>query len=786
MIERISCKHRRRNLALGQEAHRFVLNFCGLAWPSPNLQPMKLVSPVSLERLAPLSLLVYETTGDAPGFVYDIDPAAGRFVGIFLARAHGELVPRLLFDEGDGFSQVNTLVLKSFPFAFYHVSRERKGGLRRLRFEPCKTGSAKFRLLTFQTSNGVFVAVLHYLFNLRYQKVAIVARDGKTGGRLATLKSSVARIVKYFGDVSEGGGERVQEGAQKILPMLHSWLVTQAGEVETRMNARLSDKAEPLISFVTPTYNTSNAFLTDLLESFTLQKASYAELILSDYSSYNPDMAARLVVAESRPSVRVVRNTVNGGIAAATNSGIAAARGRWISFIDHDDVLVAGAIAIVAQAILEHPDAIFFYTDELIVDAALKPISEFCKPAYDSVLLSGMNYINHLSIYRADRLAALGGMRADREGSQDYDLLLRYLTGTPPGSIVHIPYLAYLWRRDTASYSTIHADRSIASARAALGAAYGTELAPAAVDPALNPIIHRVRLPGPTPLVTIVIPNRDSPGLIRRVVEDVSEKTEYPFKQIVIVDNGTTDPATMALYETFQRTGVTIDIVPEPFNFARMCNRGAQFAQGEAVLFLNNDVEVPLDGGDWLAEMVECLRFKGTGIVGAKLDYPTGTTQHAGVIAGLGGAAGHWYIEAPAEEPGSMGRLFVRQTLSAVTGACMLVTRECFENLSGFDEQSFPIAYNDIDLCLRGRRAGFRTVWTPFARLIHHESASRGSDQEGAQNVRFRGEMARLQQLHGTITLLDDAFSPFYDRRYSYPTVIIPEKMPQPRRSQFI
>ena len=183
--------------------------------------------------------------------------------------------------------------------------------------------------------------------------------------------------------------------------------------------------------------------------------------------------------------------------------------------------------------------------------------------------------------------------------------------------------------------------------------------------------------------------------------------------------------------------------------------------------------------------MVECLRFYRTAIVGARLAYPTGKAQHNGVIVGLGEAAGHWYMEAPPEEPGPMGRLFVRQTMGAVTGACMLVTRLCFEALGGFDEKAFAIAYNDIDFCVRARNAGYRTVWTPFARLIHHESVSRGSDAAGAANVRFLEEMARLQERHGTRTLLDDAFSPFYDRRYSYPTIIVPDTLPQPRPSRF-
>jgi O-antigen biosynthesis protein len=743
---------------------------------------MKRLEADACERLERLSPVVYAATGPSPGFVFDIDPSAGRLVGFFLSRARGELAPRIFFDEGDGFSDVNTLVLKSFPFAFYHVSRERKGGLRRLRFEPCEAGDATFRFLAFQTSSGILVAILHYLFNLRYQKVPLVAGDPKARGRLASWKASLARIVKFFGDVSKGGGMRVQQGAQNMLPMLRSWLVLEAAAVEAEMSAALGLAERPLISFVTPTYNTSETFLRDLVDSFTLQKAAYAELILSDDGSPDPAMAARLAVAEQKPGVRVVRNETNRGIAAATNAGIAAARGRWISLVDHDDVLVSGAIAVIAKAIQDHPDAVFFYTDELIVDAALKPLGEFCKPAYDSVLLSGMNYINHLSIYRADRLAEVGALREDREGSQDYDLLLRYLAGAAPGSIIHIPYLAYLWRRETASYSLVNAERSVGSARLALAAAYGHEGVPVVVEPAtMDPRLHRVRLPRPTPLVTIVIPNRDSPALIKRIVADIREKTDYPRVEIVIVDNGSVDPvAPVGLVER-QHGGIVVDIKPEPFNFAAMCNRGARLGKGEAILFLNNDIEVPSGSSGWLAEMVECIGFAATGIVGAKLDYPSGRIQHAGVIAGLGNAAGHWNIEAPTDAPGPMGRLFVRQTLSAVTGACMLVSRPCFEALGGFDEESFAVAYNDIDFCLRAKAAGVRTVWTPFARLIHHESLTRGSDEHGAQNERFRRETHHLQARHGTTTLIDDAYSPFYDRRYSDPTIVTPDALPAPR-----
>ena len=271
--------------------------------------------------------------------------------------------------------------------------------------------------------------------------------------------------------------------------------------------------------------------------------------------------------------------------------------------------------------------------------------------------------------------------------------------------------------------------------------------------------------------------------MIKRIVDDLFSRTDYPSFEIVISDNGSTDSAVLAFYEAKQSERFRVDRVVEPFNFSRMCNRGARMARGELLLFLNNDIEVIEPG--WLDEMVECLSFAQTGIVGARLLYPDGSLQHAGVIVGLGEAAGHWYVAEKADEPGPMGRLAVRQTIGAVTGACMLVTRTCFDALDGFDEVAFPIAYNDVDLCMRARQAGFRTVWTPFATLTHHESLSRGSDAQGENEMRFRVEFARLQDRHATKTIIDEAYSPFYDRRYSRPHLIVPASPPQARRASF-
>lgn len=737
-----------------------------------------------LTRLSPV---VWRCEEAEAAFTYEVADVRRNFVGFFLAADPAHAAPKISFDRGEGFSELTAIVFRRFPFAFYHIALGTAGaGARRIRFRAVADGPATFRFFAFECGQPLLVAVLHWLFNLRYQKIGLVApAAGGDKGRWATIASNVRRIRTFFGTVSAGAAIRVQQADDDVLARLRLAQTLQAQPLRTEVSARLGDRTTPLISFVAPVYETPPAYLQDLVGSFAAEVAPYAELILVDDGSRSSATRDALAVLALTPSVRVVTQANNGGIARASNAGIAAARGEWLSFIDHDDAFEPGAVAAIARAIALHPDAAFFYTDEIVANAALKPVGSFCKPAYDSVLLSGLNYINHFSVFRRARVVELGGLRLDREGSQDYDLLLRYLADAKPGSVVHVPFLAYSWRRGEDSYSALFRERSVGNAREALRTAFGSGGRRVGVEPAPRaPDLHRLRFPAARrPLVSVVIANKDSPALITRIVGDLLRRTAYTNLEIVIADNGTTDPSVLAFYQTCWSERFLVDLVNEPFNFSRMCNRGARLASGEALLFLNNDIEVVEPG--WLDEMVECLAFAQTGIVGARLLYPDGTLQHAGVIVGLGEAAGHWYVGEKNDEPGPMHRLAVRQTMGAVTGACMLVGRPCFEALDGFDETAFPIAYNDVDLCIRARRAGFRTVWTPFATLIHHESASRGSDAEGENAARFRVEFGRLQRRHGTDTMIDECYSPFYDRRYSRPHLILPDELPAPRVGSF-
>jgi GT2 family glycosyltransferase len=378
----------------------------------------------------------------------------------------------------------------------------------------------------------------------------------------------------------------------------------------------------------------------------------------------------------------------------------------------------------------------------------------------------------------------IGGLRDGFQGSQDYDLLLRYTKGLSPKEIRHLPFPAYIWRRDGASHSVRFVETAINNARRALAEHFSPGRPGIVVSGALTWDLHRVRfdkLRRERPLVSVVIPNRNSLALISRVFKGLTQATEYPNFEIIVVDNGSDDPAVLGLYREWERSSTPfrarIDV--EPFNFSRSINRGVAMANGPLVLLLNNDVEIVEP--DWLKEMVSCFEFEGVGVVGAKLLYPDRTIQHVGVIAGLGGYAGHWFIGQHKDFPGPMGRLRVRQSLSVVTGACMLVSKDCLRSTGPLDEEVFPIAYNDVDFCLRAVDKGFRVVWTPFATLIHHESASRGSDETKENVDRFNRDKASLRDRHRTDTIEDRFFNPWYSKHESYPHPIFLDRLPPAR-----
>ncbi len=660
----------------------------------------------------------YQATNDDPRFVYRFWFRRPCHIVVFLQSLDDDsLDPKIYADRGNGFDEGDVVSLQHANACIYSIAISPPRKVARIRIDPSSC-EGRFRYwVKFAWQDAELGEILEQAKQDSEGKVPIfdVVIDGAPEKR--TRRKKTQRVAEHFASVVRL--------AERTAPPMHPSLMQNA----------------PFISFVVPVYNTSQVYLDDLLESFYQQPAGAAELILCNDGSTSTHTLAWLAAHENTHDVRIVHNEKNSGIASAANSGIAVARGEWVGFLDHDDALTPCVVQLIAQTALDHPTCKFIYTDEVVTDEELKPVHYFFKPAFDKVLLSGVNYINHLSCYRRDRLLALGGFRLGYDGSQDYELLLRYLRSLAADEIKHLPYPGYRWRRTGRTFSAKFNDRATANARKALAEHYRRGAIEPAIDEAITKGLHRVRLDKldkKWPRVSVVIPSRDSLPLISRVIADLTSRTNYPDLEIIVVDNGTTDPRVLDLYAKSKKGAIPFkyEVEPAPFNFSRQVNRGVALATGELILLLNNDIEAI--ESDWLREMVSCFEYPDTGIVGARLLYPNRRLQHAGVIVGLGGLAGHWFIGKRERYPGPMARLHVRQSLTAVTGACMLISRTCLEEIGNFNAEEFPVAYNDIDFCLRATAKGIRVVWTPFATLIHHESATRGSDKTPANRHRFK------------------------------------------------
>lgn len=516
-------------------------------------------------------------------------------------------------------------------------------------------------------------------------------------------------------------------------------------------------------SLVMPVYETEPAHLRACIESVLAQSYPHFELCIADDASKRPEVRQVLEEYASRDSrVRCVFRGENGRIAAATNSALELANGDYVGFVDHDDVLDPDALLLMADAIRKHPGASVFYSDEDKLDAEGKRCEPHFKPDWNRDLLYGLNYVNHFCVYRRSLVESVGRLREGFDGSQDYDLLLRCIERIGDADVVHLPHVLYHWRMAETSTARSDAakDHTTQASLRALGAHFERQgRAVRMSSPRPNFFRAHWPLPSPPPMVSIIMPTRDGVGVLRTAIESIRAKTTYPAWELVLLDNGSKEPETFRYFEEL-REDPRIRIVRDdrPFNFSALNNHGVRLAKGSVLALVNNDVEVISPG--WLDEMVSLAIRPGTGCVGAKLYYANDTVQHAGVITGLGGVAGHSHKHAPRESAGYLGRLWVTQEVSAVTAACMVVRRALYEALSGLDEERFAVAFNDVDFCLRVQEAGYHNVFTPFAELYHHESVTRGSDETEQNRERFSREIAAMKARWGERLRRDPHYSP--------------------------
>lgn len=517
----------------------------------------------------------------------------------------------------------------------------------------------------------------------------------------------------------------------------------------------------PTISIVTPVCHPPLAFLRELVDSLRAQTYPHWEWCVADGGSGSAVQALLRQAAEQDPRIRLRFLSANRGIAGNTNAALEWATGDFVAFVDHDDVLAPFALHEVAAAVNAHPEADVLYSDEDKLDPYGRRVEPAFKPDWSPETLLARNYMCHLVVIRRGLLEQIGGVREGFDGAQDHDLLLR--ATEQARQVVHIPQVLYHWRMHEQSTAGNMASKAYASesGRRAVAEALARRKIAASVCEGACPGMYRI-IPhlADSPLLSVIIPNRDSPDLLARCLESL-RRSSYRDYEVLVVENGSRQPETFQYYDELRRQpGVRILEWHQPFNYAAVNNFAAAQARGELLLFLNNDTEFIT--ADALEELVRWGQWPGVGAVGAKLYYADETIQHAGLVIGMGGVAGHSHLGYPREAPGYMQRLRYVQNVSAVTGACLLVPRRVFDEVGGFDE-GFVLAFNDVDLCLAILTGGYRIVWTPHAELYHWESKTRGYEDTPEKLARFRRECELFHAKWGEFLQRGD---PYYNPHF--------------------
>lgn len=572
--------------------------------------------------------------------------------------------------------------------------------------------------------------------------------------------------VRVFRNHGFSGLSKALHRAKNPVDVYRAWIErydTVDDEVRVRLK-RLSALLlrKPVITVLMPAYSPNPLWLTEAIESVRNQIYPHWELCIADDAS--PNEACREVLrkfAAMDPRIKVVYRQENGHISAASNSALALATGEWTALLDHDDILPEHALFWVAEAINKYPQVRLIYSDEDKINESGDRFGAYFKPDWNADLFYSQNMFSHLGVFSTALIREVGGFRLGMEGSQDYDLVLRCIEQISSDQIIHIPRVLYHWR--------VHAESTAASpdakpyAQLAGERALNEHFQRRGIRGHVEYIGHGYRahydLPSVPPLVSLIIPTRNAASLVKQCIDSIEALTTYSNYEIILVNNGSDDPAALAYFaELALRPGYRLLRDDNEFNYSALNNRAVAVAAGEVVALINNDIEVI--SPEWLSEMVSLALQPGIGAVGARLWYPDGTLQHGGVVLGVGGIGSHSHKALPKGQHGYFGRAALIQSFSAVTAACLVVRKASYQAVGGLDENHLKVAYNDVDFCLRLRDSGFRNVWTPFAELIHHESATRGLDDAPEKKARFAAETDYMMSKWGTLLPNDPAYNP--------------------------
>lgn len=592
------------------------------------------------------------------------------------------------------------------------------------------------------------------LFN---KAIRVIQRDGITG-----IKIQTSEFLERINDPEKYAKKHLVDRNDYV-----KWIEKFDCLTHDDLNQLKNNMAEflcqPKISIIMPTYNSNIKWLSEAIQSVQNQIYTNWELCIADDASSDVNVRKLLssfMVQDNR--IKVVFREQNGHISVASNSALAIATGEWVGLLDHDDLLTKDALYHVVKCINDKDDVALIYSDEDKVTEEGVRTNPYFKPDWNYDLFLSHNLICHFSVYKRDMLRVIGGFRVGYEGAQDYDLALRCVEMLQSHQIQHIPKILYHWRACAGSTALANNEKNYAvdAGEKALDDYFvNNNIKATAEKLPFGMYRTHYKLPENIPLVSLIIPTYNAFELVKQCVNSILNKTSYQNFEIIIVDNNSDDETSIQYFrEVESNPKIRVIEYNKPFNYSAINNFAVSHAKGDFVVLVNNDIEVISE--NWLTEMLSIGLQPNIGAVGARLFYPNNTIQHAGVIVGLGGVAGHAYKDFTRDDYGYFGRAQLTQSLSAVTAACLLIKKSVYEEVNGLDEENLKIAFNDVDFCLKVRDAGYRNVWTPYAELYHHESATRGYEDTPEKQARFSSEVIFMQTKWGDLLFKDPAYNP--------------------------
>ncbi|NHN84431.1 glycosyltransferase [Acetobacter musti] len=671
------------------------------------------------------------------------------------------------------------IFIDDVPFVQVHAKRFRGDVMKAAGGDPyCGFQVSLPQVLSSYGARTIRVVIVDADIDVQGSPVTTAFVGHELEGRLRTLGDTVEHLYKEIASLrgkiadllpsQKYGLDSYDSWAKRYFPNLRARIAERRRET-----GGLSPETQPLVSVICPTYKPDITDFMAAVDSVAAQTWTNWELIVVDDGGKSLEVAARLAEYSRRdPRISLIRLRKNAGISEATNAGIKAARGEWILFFDHDDLLVDVAIEAMLQGARD-TDALVIYSDEDKIDPSGYLQEPHFKPDFDYRYLLGCNYICHLTMVRSDVVRLAGDLRAQYDGAQDHDFLLRLTEIVPRERFLHIPEVLYHWRKTANSTATTLANKEYATdAGVRCVSDHLKRVGYNATVSAINGVtLYNVQWSLPrSPHVSIIIPFKDQVKTTKECVSRLLSKTGYESFDIVLVDNWSTEEETQAFCRDISRDPrVRVLSVKEQFNYSRLNNLATVDNEAEFFVFMNNDLFVQDE--NWLEIAVaEALSADDIGAVGGKFLYPSGRVQHAGVVVHPDTIATHVHHGLSADEYGYMGRALVSHEVTAVTAAAMLVRAEAFREVGGFDEVNLKVAYNDVDLCLKLREAGWRIIQCNNFRAVHYESFSRGSDETPAKKERLYAESQYMRDRWAESRLYrhDPAYSRYFSIDQNY------------------